>query len=110
MDIDIQMEGNAIVAAVRGRVDTISAPAFEKGVAGALNGPEKLLVFDLSSLEYISSAGLRVILSAAKTLKGKGGEVRLAATSGPVKKVFQISGFLSMFKNFETKGEALAGS
>lgn len=108
MEIDIQMEGNAIVAAVRGRVDTISAPAFEKGVVGALNGPEKLLVFDLSSLEYISSAGLRVILSAAKTLKGKGGEVRLAATSGSVKKVFQISGFFSMFKNFETKGEALA--
>lgn len=108
MDIDIVTEGKAIVAAVRGRVDTISAPAFEKGVAGALNGEEKLLVFDLSGLEYISSAGLRVILSAAKTLKGKGGEVRLAATSGSVTKVFQISGFLSMFKNFATRSEALA--
>lgn len=109
MDIDIQIEGNAIVATVRGRVDTISAPAFEKGIAEAMTGVEKLLVFDLSGLEYISSAGLRVILSAAKALKGKGGEVRLAATSGSVKKVFQISGFFSMFKNFGTRGEALAG-
>ncbi len=108
MDIDIQMEGGAIIAAVSGRVDTISAPAFEKAVAEALNGREKLLVFDLSGLLYISSAGLRVIISAAKTLKGKGGEVRLAATSGPVKKVLQISGFFSMFKNFETRSEALA--
>lgn len=108
MDIDIQREGNALVAAVGGRVDTTSAPAFEKGLAGALNGQEKLLVFDLSGLEYISSAGLRVILSAAKALKGRGGEVRLAATSGSVKKVFQISGFFSMFKSFETRSEALA--
>lgn len=108
MDIDIQIEGNALVAAVRGRVDTLSAPAFEKAVSGALNGREMLLVFDLSGLEYISSAGLRVIISAAKTLKRKGGEVRLAATSGSVKKVFQISGFFSMFKNFETRSEALA--
>ena len=108
MDIDIQIEGNAIIAAVHGRVDTISAPAFEKAVLGALNGREKLLVFDLSSLEYMSSAGLRVIISAAKILKGKGGEMRLAATSGSVKKVFQISGFFSMFKNFATRSEALA--
>lgn len=108
MDIDIQIAGNAIVAAVHGRVDTISAPAFEKAVLGALNGREKLLVLDLSGLEYMSSAGLRVIISAAKTLKGKGGEMRLAATSGSVKKVFEISGFFSMFKNFETRSEALA--
>ncbi len=108
MDIDMQIEGKFIVAAVRGRVDTISAPAFEKVVSEALNGQEIFLVFDLSGLEYISSAGLRVIISAAKTLKGKGGEARLAATSGSVKKVLQISGFFSMIKNFETRSEALA--
>lgn len=108
MDIDIRTEANAIVATVRGRVDTISAPTFEEAVAGALKGRETLMVFDLSNLEYISSAGLRVIISAAKTLKGKSGEIRLASTSGSVKKVLQISGFFSMFKNFETTREALA--
>lgn len=108
MDIDVQVEGDAIVAAVRGRVDTISAPAFEKAVLEFLNGPEKLVVFDLSGLEYISSAGLRVVISVAKKLKSKGGEVRLAATSGPVKKVFQVSGFFSMLKNYETRSAALA--
>lgn len=108
MNVDIQREGNAIVAAVHGRVDTISAPAFEKAVTEALNDQEKLLVFDLSGLEYISSAGLRVIISAAKILKGKDGEVRLAATTASVKKVFQISGLFNMFKNFETRSDALA--
>ena len=108
MNVDIQRKGNAVVATVHGRVDTISAPAFEKAVSGALNDQEKLLVFDLSSLEYISSAGLRVIISAAKIFKKKDGEVRLAATTGSVKKVFQISGLFSMFKNFETINDALA--
>lgn len=110
MNVDIQIEGDAIVAAIYGRVDTISAPDFEKAVSEALNRQEKLLVFDLSNLEYISSAGLRVIISTAKTLKGMGGEVRLAATKGSVKKVFEISGFFSMLKYFETRSEALAES
>ena len=108
MDIEIQTEEKAIIAAVCGRVDTLSSQAFEKGLAGALAQQGKLLILDLSGLEYISSAGLRVILSTAKTMKGKGGEVRLAGTAGSVKKVFQVSGFFSMFKNFETRSDALA--
>ena len=108
MDIDLEVQGNAMIALVRGRVDTISAQAFEKGLAAVATAKETVLVLDLSALEYISSAGLRVILSAAKALKARGGEVRLAATSGSVKKVLQISGFFSMFKNFDTRDAALA--
>jgi anti-anti-sigma factor len=107
MEIDVQMEGKVLVASVRGKVDTVSAPAFEKGLSSALNREENHVVLDLSGLEYISSAGLRVILSAAKTLKAKGGEIRLAATQGSVKKVFQISGFFSLFKSFDTQDAAL---
>lgn len=110
MNIEVQKLDNAIVAAVTGRVDTITAQAFEKDLAGTLAGEEKLLVLDLAGLEYISSAGLRVILSAAKTLKARGGEVRLAAASGSVKKVFQVSGFFAMFKGFATRSEALAAT
>jgi anti-sigma B factor antagonist len=108
MDIEIQTVEKAIIAVVRGRVDTLSSQAFEKGLAAALHEPGKLLILDLSDLQYISSAGLRVILSAAKILKGTGGEIRLAGTAGSVKKVFQVSGFFSMFKNFETRSDALA--
>jgi anti-sigma B factor antagonist len=109
VEIDIQVEEKAIVAFVRGRVDTVSAQAFEKGLGSALTREENCLVLDLSGLEYISSAGLRVILSAAKTLKTRGGEIRLAAMQGPVRKVFQISGFLSLFKSFDTKASAVEG-
>ena len=109
MDIEVGVEGSALVAYVRGRIDTVSAPAFEKGLAEALDRKEKWLVFDLSGLEYISSAGLRVFLTTAKTLKAKGGNIRLAATQGSVKKVFQVSGFLTLFQHFETRDAALDG-
>jgi anti-anti-sigma factor len=108
MEIDVQVAGKALVACVKGRVDTLSAPAFEKGLAEALNREEKCLVFDLAGLEYISSAGLRVFLTTAKMLKAKGGEIRLAATQGSVRKVFQISGFFTLFKHFDTREDALA--
>ncbi|MFH2046833.1 MAG: STAS domain-containing protein [Pseudomonadota bacterium] len=107
MDIDFQMKGNALVASVHGRVDTGNASVFEKKLVEELNQEEKWLVFDLSGLEYISSAGLRVLLSTAKIMKSKGGDIRLAATQGPVKKVFQISGFFSLFKHFDTTDAAL---
>ena len=108
MEIDVQVEGKALVARICGRVDTVSAPAFEKGLVEALGREEKLLVFDLAGLEYISSAGLRVFLTAAKKQKAKGGDIRLAATQGSVKKVFQISGFFTLFKHFDTRDDALA--
>ncbi len=108
MEIDVQVEGKALVACVRGRVDTVSAAAFEKGLAYALSREEKWLVFDLSGLEYISSAGLRVFLTTARKLKAKGGDIRLAAAQGSVKKVFQVSGFFTLFKHLDTKEAALA--
>ena len=107
MVIDIQVEGNAVVAAVQGRVDTVLAQGFEKELAEALSREQTRVVLDLSGLEYMSSAGLRVILSAGKAMKARGGEVRLAALRGSVQKVFQISGFLSIFKTFDTKSAAL---
>ena len=110
MKIDVQVEGRAVVASVRGRVDTVTAREFEKGLSTALSREEKVLVLDLAGLEYISSAGLRVILSAAKTLRAGGGDIRLAAMQASVKKVFQISGFFPLFESFDTKDAALETS
>lgn len=109
MEIDFLTQGDTLVASVHGRVDTVSAPAFEKTLAEALSGDEKWLVVDLSGLAYISSAGLRVFLSTAKKLKTKGAGIRLAAAQGSVRKVFEISGFFSLFNHFDTREAALDG-
>lgn len=107
MEIDFRTEGTTLVASVRGRMDTVSTPTFEKAVGEALGADTKTIVFDFDGLDYICSAGLRVFLSTAKTLKSRGGELLLAGTGGSVKKVFEISGFFALFKHFDTPDAAL---
>lgn len=82
-----------------GRVDSTNAPEMEKMLRGALDSGATKIIFDLAKLDYISSAGLRVILMAAKKL-GKGvGRVVLTGMQEEVHNVFVMSGFLAMFPN-----------
>ena len=74
-----------------GRLDTSTAPLLENELNDSLDGVTEL-VLDLEKLEYISSAGLRVILSAQKIMN-KQGEMRLTGVTGPVREVFDITGF-----------------
>ena len=67
----------------------------------------EVLLVNFSELEYISSAGLRSILATAKQLKARNGEIMFTGLKNTVKEVFEISGFYSIFKTFETEEEAL---
>lgn len=107
MEISTRKEGSAAVVSVRGRIDAVTAPEFEKGLSALMTGGDNILVLSLDGLEYISSAGLRSILSIAKQLKAKNGKLLFAGLQGPVKDVFKISGFGSIFSIFETETEAL---
>jgi len=107
MEIATRKAGGAMVVSVTGRVDAVTAPEFEKGLSALIAGGDHLLVLNLNGLEYISSAGLRSILITAKQLKAKDGKVLFAGLKGPVKDVFKISGFGSLFKIFETEEEEL---
>jgi len=96
------------VLAVLGRMDTLTAPEFEaKCAACAAEGTTRIVV-DLSGLEYISSAGLRGILSSAKKLKALGGGLSFCGLSGMVAEVFTMSGFIKLLPVFATRQEALA--
>ena len=64
---------------------------------------------NLAKLDYISSAGLRVLLASAKQLKPDGGEIRICNLNEVVKEVFDISGFVTIFKVFGSETEALDG-
>ncbi|MBQ6587392.1 MAG: STAS domain-containing protein [Butyrivibrio sp.] len=81
-DLNISLEG---------RLDTMTAPDLETQLTASLGGVENL-VFDLSKLEYISSAGLRVLLSAQKTMNKQGTMVVRNATE-EVKEIFEVTGF-----------------
>lgn len=94
MTIEKNMNNEELTLKVIGRLDTITAPDLEKEITGGLDGV-KSLVFDFSALEYISSAGLRVLLLAAKTMKSKGTMV-VRNVNEIVKEVFDVTGFSDM--------------
>ena len=92
MQINKNQEGAKLTLAPIGRVDTITSPELEAAII--LDGVEEL-VFDLAQVDYISSAGLRVLLSAQKKMAGK--SMKIANAKPAVKEVFDITGFSDIF-------------
>jgi anti-anti-sigma factor len=107
MEIQTRKEGNAWVVSVKGRMDAVTAPEFEKNLSDLISGGENGLILNLAGLEYISSAGLRSILVTAKKLKGKQGKLVFTGLQGPVEEVFKISGFHSILKIVDSEEAAL---
>ncbi|UCD80179.1 MAG: STAS domain-containing protein [Desulfobacterales bacterium] len=92
-----QKEENGIVSiSITGRLDADSAPEAEKVVKEALEGQTTRILFNLDALEYLSSAGLRVLLSAAKEMRRRDGKIVLCCLNEFVKEIFEVSGFQSL--------------
>lgn len=90
------------VLALRGRLDGVAAPSVEQKVAALLASGATRMVFDCSGVEYASSAGLRVFLSAAKKLKTTGGRCGFAALTPTLREIFDISGFADVLEIHDT--------
>ncbi len=93
MDMVLRSTDSCDVVAVSGRMDAVTAPEFEKQCLAWMEEGHTKFLLDFSSLEYISSAGLRSILGVAKKVKPLGGKVVLSGLTGVVAEVFSISGF-----------------
>ena len=91
MDIIKNLDGKKLGIKLVGRLDTITAPSLDSELKVSLDGVEEL-AFDFSELEYISSAGLRVLLSAQKVMN-KQGSMTLANVNSSIKEVFDMTGF-----------------
>lgn len=91
MTINENRDGSKLDIALGGRLDTTTAPQLEETLRTALEGVETL-AFDLEKLEYISSAGLRVLLSAQKTMNKQGSMVVRNANSD-LMDIFEVTGF-----------------
>lgn len=94
MTVNIIRNRTELTAAIEGRLDTLTAPEFEEKLEPELEDTEKL-VLDLAELEYISSAGLRVLLSAMKVMEEQG-EMVLRNVRPDVMDVFEVTGFIDM--------------
>ncbi len=91
MEIAKIANGTALTLAVSGRLDTTTAPALEEEVKNSLGGVTELTL-DFEKLEYVSSAGLRVILAAQKTMN-KQGSMKVINVCSDIMEVFEITGF-----------------
>ncbi len=91
MEIKKTKNGNELNIAVEGRLDTTTAPLLEAELKQNISGIEKL-VLDFSALEYLSSAGLRVLLSAQKVMNRQG-EMVVKNVNDTIAEIFEVTGF-----------------
>ena len=91
MTINKNLNGTALTIALEGRLDTTTAPDLEQALKESMDGANELTM-DFGKLDYISSAGLRVLLSAHKTMMKKDG-MKVVNANEMVKEVFEVTGF-----------------
>jgi anti-sigma B factor antagonist len=106
MDIVETREDGTLILALAGRLDSTTAKQLEETLPERMQSEAKLVV-DLGELQYVSSAGLRVILKAAKIAKSTGHRLALAALAPQVHEVFQVSGFSALFTILDSRAQAL---
>lgn len=94
MEIKKTLNGNELLVAVEGRLDTTTAPQLEENVRSSIDGISSL-VFDFEKLEYISSAGLRVLLAMQKIMN-KQGSMTIRNVNETVMEVFDVTGFVDI--------------
>ena len=97
MKSEVIQKNGWTVLAVQGRIDTATSPGFEKAVAEQLATELSKLALDLSEVDYISSSGLRVLLSTLKKLHAGGGKLVLVNPQPYVMEVLDVSGFSGIF-------------
>ena len=108
MQIGEEKQGNALVIAPVGRVDSVSSGELERVVLSGIDAGQRRLVLDLTGVEYISSAGLRVLLIAAKRLKEPPAALVLCGIGPGVRTVLELAGFLPLFAVEVGREQALA--
>lgn len=108
MDLREDTAGGVTILEVKGRVDSTTAPALGEKLNESLATPERRLVLDLRQLEYISSAGFRVLLLAARRAEDAGTRLVLCSVTGKVRQLFDLGGFLELFPISASRAEAIA--
>jgi len=109
MDIVTRTQNDVVIVALRGSLDSKTSPQAQQALDGILAGGSKKLLIDFTALDYISSAGLRVLLGTAKRLSGAGSALRLFGLNETVREVFDISGFSTIFTVVAAEADALRG-
>ncbi len=109
MQLSTSSSGEVTVVKIDGNLDTQTSPNALDELNRLMDEGSRKLLLDFSDLDYISSAGLRVLLAVAKRLAPDEGEIRICNSNDVVNEVFEISGFSTILKIFPSDSEALEG-
>lgn len=108
MNIVETRRADNLILAPAGRIDSATSAAFDRHVSSVIERGDTKVIIDLTDLEYISSTGLSVFLSAAKKIRAAGGRIALTSLNSRIRLVFEMSGFLRLFPIFANVDAALA--
>ena len=119
MEITERRTADVVTLGLSGRLDGTTAKAFEEKILGQIESGDRRFIIDLEQLDYVSSAGLRVFLLAGKRLDSTNGKLVLCGfkktipyhtlnrIQDPVREVFDIAGFLSIFSTYGSHDDAI---
>ena len=108
MKIDTRESQGIQIVAFEGNLDTNTSPEAESKINELINAGKQKLLVNFEQLNFISSAGLRVLLATVKKLNASGGELRICSLNPTVQEVFDISGFVTILSVKSTEEEALS--
>lgn len=108
MEISTRTAQDVTIVAISGSLDSHSSAEAQKAIDAVLTAGSRRVAIDFSALDYISSAGLRVLLGAAKQLRASGGSLRTFGLNHSVREVFEISGFATILPVHDSEADALS--
>lgn len=107
VDVKEERKGNVLIFRIKGRLDAISSPMAEKKIFDSINNGEHRLLLDFNGVSYLSSAGMRMLLSTTKKLKTLSGQLAICCITTNVLDVLKMSGFDHVLDLFKTEEEAM---
>jgi anti-anti-sigma factor len=108
VEISIKEYKRVAVITISGRVDSATAEEFESELTQAVNAGFTNLVLDLAAVDFLSSAGLRVLVTARKKVTGAGGDIRIAQPSEQVIETLELTGLNTLFTTYTDRESAIA--
>ncbi len=108
MAIQAERDGDTLVAKAEGRIDGTNAREFQDDLDSVIEEGDRTVILNFEDLLYISSAGIRVVLMAAKTLQRREAKFALCSLSEPVREIFEVSGFDKIIPIHASQADAIS--
>lgn len=106
-EVKEEQKGDILILRIRGRIDAVSSPTIEKRIFDSIEAGQERLLLDFAGVTYLSSAGLRMLLSTTKKIRSLPGKVHVCNMVDNVLDVFKMSGFDHVLDLFQTEEDAL---